>query len=147
MIWLFNFLPDWIFHLVVIAGILGLLTSTFFGFIPFINKYALPVKVASILLLVVGVWFEGGLSNNQAWMDKVNKLEKQVAEAEVKSAKANTDLTSKISEKNKEIASIQTTLKNKIKQLASSMDSECKIPEEAVNILNEAAIGPKGGKR
>lgn len=148
MIWLFNFLPDFVFHLIVLVGILGLLAATFFGFIPFVNKYALPVKVASIVLLVIGVWFEGGLSNNQAWMDKVHALEKKIAEAEAKSAQANTELVTKIAEHKKEIASVQATLKNKIKQLATSMDSECKIPEDAISILNEAAMpGPKGGKR
>ena len=148
MIWLFNLLPDWIFHLIVFVGVLGLLASTFFGFIPFISKYTLPVKVASIVILVIGVWFEGGLSNNQAWMDKVHALEKKIAEAEAKSAQANTVLVSKIAEKNKEIALVQSTLKNKIKQLASSMDAECKIPEDTISILNEAAMpGPKGGKR
>ena len=148
MIWLFSLLPDWIFHLIVFVGILGLLAATFFGFIPFVSKYTIPVKVASILLLVVGVWFEGGLSNNQAWMDKVHALEKKIAEAEAKSAEANTLLTSKIAEKNKEIASIQASLKNKIRQVASVIDSECKISPEAISILNEAAMpGPKGGKK
>lgn len=148
MIWLFNLLPDWIFHLIVLTGILGLLAATFFSFIPFISKYTIPVKVASIVLLVIGVWFEGGLSNNQAWMDKVHALEKQIAEAEVKSAQANTQLVTKIAEHKREIASVQATIKNKIKELASSMDSECKIPEDAIKILNEAAMpGPKGGKR
>ncbi len=148
MIWLFSLLPDFIFHLIVLISILGLLAATFFGFIPFISKYTLPVKVVSIVLLIIGVWFEGGISNNNAWLEKVHALEKKIAEAEAKSAQANTMLVSKIAEKNKEIALVQSTLKNKIKQLASSMDAECKIPEETISILNEAAMpGPKGGKR
>jgi hypothetical protein len=147
MIWLFNFLPDWIFHLVVFVGVLGLLTSTFFGFIPFISKYTLPVKVVSIVLLVIGVWFEGGLSNNQAWMDKVHVLEKKVAEAEAKSAEANTTLVSMIATKNKEIAEVQTKLKLKIKEAVSIIDSECKVSTYAIDIINEAARGPKGGKK
>ena len=138
--WLLNLLPDWIFHLIVLVGVLGLLGSFFFGFIPFVSKYTLPIKVGSIVLLVVGIWFEGGISNNNAWLEKVHALEKKVAEAEAKSAQANTALTSKIAEKNKEIASIQATLKNKIKQFASIMDSECKVPEQAISVLNEAAM-------
>ena len=146
--WLLNLLPDWIFHLIVLVGVLGLLGSFFFGFIPFVSKYTLPIKVGSIVLLVVGIWFEGGISNNNAWLEKVHALEKKVAEAEAKSAQANTALTSKIAEKNKEIATIQATLKNKIKQFASIMDSECKVPEQAISVLNEAAMpGPKGGKK
>lgn len=146
--WILSFLPDWIFHLIVIAGILGLLASTFFGFIPFIKQYTLPVKIVSILLLVLGVWFEGAISNNNAWLEKVRALEKKVAEAELKSSQANVALTSAIAEKNREIAKAQSKLQNKIKEISTKIDAECKVSPEVINILNEAAMpGPKGGKR
>jgi hypothetical protein len=103
--WILNILPDWIFHLIVIIGLLGLLGSFFFGFIPFFGRYTLPIKIVSIVLLIIGVWFEGGISNNNAWLEKIHALEKKIAEAEVKSAQANTKLVSQIAEKNKEIAS------------------------------------------
>lgn len=147
MIWLLNFLPNFIFHLIVLISILGLLAATFFGFIPFIGKYTLPVKIISILLLVFGIWFEGAISNNDAWMAKVRELEFQVAKAEAKSNEANANLTSQIAAKNKEIAKVQFDLKNKIKEMANAMDSECKIPSFAINIINDAARGPKGGKK
>lgn len=146
--WILNFLPDWIFHLVVIAGVLGLVASTFFGFLPFIGKYALPVKVVSIILLVVGVWFEGAISNHNSWLEKVRELEKKVADAEIKSAQANTKLTSIIAEKNREVAKAQSELKNKIREISGKIDAECKVSPEVITVLNEAAMpGPKGGKR
>lgn len=146
--WILSFLPDWIFHLVVIAGVLGLIASTFFGFIPFIKQYTLPVKIVSILLLVLGVWFEGAISNNNAWLEKVHALEKKVAEAELKSSQANVALTSAIAEKNKVIANAQFQLKNKIREISSTIDAECKVSPEVINVLNEAAMpGPKGGKK
>lgn len=146
--WILSFLPDWIFHLVVIAGVLGLIVSTFFGFIPFIKQYTLPVKIVSILLLVLGVWFEGAISNNNAWLEKVHALEKKVAEAELKSSQANVALTSAIAEKNKVIANAQFQLKNKIREISSTIDAECKVSPEVINVLNEAAMpGPKGGKK
>jgi len=146
--WILNFLPDWIFHLIVIAGILGLLASTFFGFLPFIRQYTLPVKVVSIVLLVIGVWFEGAISNNNSWLEKVRALEKKVAEAEIKSSQANVALTSAIAEKNRAVANSQFQLKNKIKEISSTIDAECKVSPEVIKVLNEAAMpGPKGGKR
>jgi len=146
--WILNLLPDWIFHLIVLTGVLGLLASFFFGFIPFVSKYTLPIKVASLILLVIGIWFEGGISNNNAWLEKVHALEKKIAEAEVKSAQANTQLVSQIAQKNKEIATVQANLKDKIKRFTTIIDAECKVPADAINILNEAATpGPKGGKR
>lgn len=147
MIWILNHLPNFLFHLIVIIAILGLLAATFFGFIPLINKYTLPVKVVSIVLLVFGIWFEGAISNNDAWMEKVHALEKKVAESEAKSAAANTVLVSQIAAKNKELADIQNKLKLKIKEAASVMDSQCKVSTYAIDIINEAALGPKGGKK
>ena len=101
----------------------------------------------SIVLLVIGIWFEGGISNNNAWLEKVHALEKKIAEAETKSAEANTALVSKIAEKNKEIAKVQSELKNRIRESANIMDTECKVSSYAINIMNDAARGPKGGKK
>jgi hypothetical protein len=100
-----------------------------------------------VLLLVLGVWFEGAISNNNSWLEKVRILEKKIAEAETKSAEANTKLVSQIAIKNKEIAKVQTELKNRIRESASMMDAECKISPDAINIINDAARGPKGGKK
>jgi hypothetical protein len=147
MIWLLSFFPNFVFHLIVIIAILGLLASFFFGFMPFVGKYTIPIKIISIILLIIGVWFEGGISNNDAWLTKVKDLEFQVAKAEAKSNEANTTLTSQIANKNKEIAKVQSELKNRVKEMANVMDAECKIPAFAINILNDAARGPKGGKK
>jgi len=145
--WILNWLPDFAFHIIVIVGILGLLTSQFFSFIPFVGTYTLPIKIISIVVLVIGIWFEGGMSNNDAWIRKVHDLEKKVAESEIKSAQANTELTSKIAEKNKEVAKAQNELKNKIKELADAMNSECKLSPYTVELINEAITGPKGDKK
>ena len=145
--WLLTFLPDFVFHLIILVSVLGLVAGIFFGFIPFVNEYALPIKVGSIILLVIGMWFEGGISNNNSWLEKVHALEKKVAESEVKSAEANTKLVSEIAEKNKQIAKAQSDLKNRIKESANSIDSQCKIPSVAINILNDAAIGLNGSKK
>jgi hypothetical protein len=147
MIWFLSLLPDWIFHFVVLAGVIGLLASQFFRFIPFVSQYTLPIKIVSILVLVIGIWFEGGISNNNAWLAKVKEMELKVAKAEAQSAEANRNLTSTIASKNKEIASIQVSIKNKIKEWASSMDNECKVSPQAIEVLNEAARGPKGGRK
>jgi low affinity Fe/Cu permease len=147
MIWILSWLPNFIFHFIVIASVLGLIAATFFSFIPFVSKYTLPIKVGCIILLVFGIWFEGAISINDAWLEKVHALEKKIAEAEAKSAESNSKLVSQIAAKNKEIVKVQNELKNRIKESAAAMDSQCVIPSYTVSILNDAAIGPKGGKK
>lgn len=99
--WLMNFLPNWIFHAILLAGVLGLIASLVLKFIPFINTYKLPVQVLSILLIVTGVWFEGAISNQAEWEARVAEMQVKVAEAEAKSAEANVQIVTKVVKKTK----------------------------------------------
>jgi hypothetical protein len=62
--WIFTFLPTWVFHAILGAGILALLAGMFFSFIPIISKYNVPVKVVGYTLVAFGLFLEGGLNNN-----------------------------------------------------------------------------------
>ena len=101
--WLMNFLPNWIFHAILLAGVLGLIASLVLKFIPFINTYKLPVQVLSILLIVTGVWFEGAISNQAEWEARVAEMQVKVAEAEAKSSEANVQIVTKVVKKTKRI--------------------------------------------
>jgi hypothetical protein len=138
MIWILSFLPNWIFHLIVLAGVLGLLASQFFRFIPFVSTYTMPIKVASIFALVVGIWFEGGISNNDAWLAKVKEMELKVAKAEAQSAEYNTKLTAKIAENNKIIK--ENTNANQ-KAISKYVTDECRMSNVAVSLHNSASRG------
>ena len=96
-----NFLPNWIFHAILLAGVLGLIASLVLKFIPFINTYKLPVQVLSILLIVTGVWFEGAISNQAEWEARVAEMQVKVAEAEAKSSEANVQIVTKVVKKTK----------------------------------------------
>ena len=69
--WILDWLPFWIFHLVVVLGIAGIIASIVFKFVPFISQYTLPIQVISIIVLVFGVYMEGGISNQEKWEAKV----------------------------------------------------------------------------
>ena len=101
--WLMNFLPNWIFHAILLAGVLGLIASLVLKFIPFFNTYKLPVQVLSILLIVTGVWFEGAISNQAEWEARVAEMQVKVAEAEAKSSEANVQIVTKVVKKTKRI--------------------------------------------
>lgn len=135
MIWILSFLPNFIFHLIVLAGVLGLVASQFFRFIPFVGQYTLPIKVGSIIALVIGIWFEGGISNNDAWLAKVKEMELKVAKAEAKSAEYNTKLTAKIAENNKIIK--EKTNAN-TQAISKYVTDECRLSNVAV-ILHDSS--------
>jgi hypothetical protein len=137
--WIVNFLPDWIFHLLLIVGLLGIVASIVLDSIPFISTNAKAIQLASGIVLGIAIFFEGAISNNDTWKSRAAALEKKVAQAEVKSAEANGALVSKLAQKEKEIAAKQTELKNRIQQSSQQMDSQCTVSSDVISILNDAA--------
>lgn len=144
--WLMNFLPNWIFHAILLAGVLGLIASLVLKFIPFFNTYKLPVQVGSILLIVVGVWFEGAISNQEAWEARVKEVEAKVAAAEVKSAEANTKIVTKVV---KQLELVRTRGDDIIKYVDREVATDkevikfvenCPIPQIIINTHNAAAL-------
>ena len=136
--WLLNWLPDFVFHLMVIAGVLGIIASWFFGFVPFISQYKLPIEIISILVLVFGIWTEGANSNNNSWLLKVKELEVKLAKAETQSAQVNTILVEKLVEKDKIIKDKQNELN---KAISKYVTDECRLSNAAVSLYNSSSQG------
>jgi hypothetical protein len=144
--WIISFLPDFIFHLIVIAGILGVVASFVCGFIPFVSNYKLPIQVASIIALVFGIYFEGGIANEEKWQARVKELEAKIAIAESQSRESNTKLQSVVKEKTQMVKQVQLVIQDRIVKETSKMDAECKVSSEVISILNDAAQ-PTGGAK
>lgn len=134
--WLLNWLPDFVIHLMVIVGVLGIIASWFFGFIPFISQYKLPIQIISIIVLVFGIWTEGANSNNNSWLLKVKDMEVKVAQAETQSAQVNTVLVETILEKEKVIKDKQNELKNAINKYATD---NCRLSNASVSLFNSSS--------
>lgn len=101
--WLLNFLPFWVFHLITLAGIIGIIAGFVLGFIPLISRYKLPIQLISILLFAGGLYMEGGISNEEKWQMLVKEMEVKVKEAELKAQEANSEIETKVVEKTKVI--------------------------------------------
>lgn len=140
---LLDFLPTWIFHLIALAGIGGILASTVLKFIPFISNYRLPIQVGSVILLAFGLYMSGGAANQEKWEARVKELEAKVAVAEEQSKTANAELTSAIKEKKQVVKQAQVIIQEKIVKVKEEIDSNCKVSPEAIKLLNEAAELPK----
>lgn len=144
--WLMNFLPDWIFHAILLVGVLGLLASFVLKFIPFFSTYNLLIQVGAIVLIVFGVWFEGAMSNQAEWEAKVAEMEVKVAEAEAKSQEENVKIITKTV---KQLELVRTRGQDIIKYVDREVvkDREvikfvenCPIPEIIISTHNAAAL-------
>ena len=120
----------------VIFGLLGIIASQFFSFIPFISSYITPIKIISIILLIVGVWFEGAINNNESWKQKVAELEVKVSNAETLSAETNLKLQENLNEKTKVIYDKKNET---IKEITKYVHDDCRLSNVAVSLHNSSS--------
>ena len=111
---------------------------------PMLSKYVNVAQIVSALLLVAGVYFEGGYATEMQWRARVAELEAKVAISEQQSKDANEALAKKTQEKVKVVKQVQVVIKERIVKQAAKMDATCTVDSSAVSILNDAAKVRKG---
>jgi len=141
--WILKLLPDFIFHVLLIVSLLALVTSFVLDSIPFVSANVKAIQLASAVVLAIALYFEGAISDNDAWLARVAELEKQVAVAEAKSKETNTVIQYQYRDKVRTIKETQVVVQERIVKEAEKIDAECKINAETISILNQAAIGKK----
>ena len=144
--WLMDFLPNWIFHAILATGVLGLISSFVLNFIPSFKLYHLPIQVISVLLIAVGVWFQGAMSNQAEWEAKVAEMQVKVAEAEAKSQEENVKIITKtvkklelVRTKGQDIINYVDREVVKDREVIKFVEN-CPIPQIIINTHNAAAL-------
>jgi len=141
--WMLSLIPDailnWVYWLIIAAGLTGLFSGWLGKFIPFYGKYIQFLKPIGIILLVLGVWLRGGYDTEMRWRAKVEEAQAQVARAESESKVVNDKLDQERKKKAKVRTEYITTVKERIVKETQVIDAECKVAPEALNILNDAA--------
>ena len=133
IMWLLNLMPDWFYHLIVILSILGLIVASVLKFVPFVSTYRLPIQVISVLLLVFGVWMEGGIVNEAKWEARVKELEEKVKIAEEKSTEKNVEIQERVITQTK-------VVKEKGRDIIQYIDREVVKKEEVVKFIENCPI-------
>ena len=109
-------------------------------FVPFVTAYRLPIQAAGLILTVLGVWFEGAMSNEAAWQTRVHEMEQKVAAAEVKSAQETVRIVTRVVT---QIQTIKDTTNANTqyleKQVAQDLDRECSLTNASVMLHNSAS--------
>lgn len=147
--WMLSLIPDsvliWFINIILLAGLVGTLSSYFIRFIPPLIPYAGLVKTLGIVLLVAGVWFRGGYDVEMEWREKVREAEAKVKVAEEKSKETNTVIQKVYIDRVKTVKDTQYVIQERIKEVEKIIDKECKVVPEAVDIHNAAAKNRKPG--
>ncbi len=153
--WMLSLLPDWFWHVVTITGAIALIAAWFLKRIPFISQYNIPLKIIGFVVLLLGIWMEGGVANEAKWQAKVAELEAKLKVAEEQANNKNVEIQERVVEKTK-------IIKEKGKDIVTYIDREvvkkeeivkyieqCPVPKEIIDLhntateMNKAAEGKK----
>jgi hypothetical protein len=139
--WILQFLPDWIFNVILAIGVLGLGVTYFLKFIPIpmIYMYKTPIQLASVVLIVIATFMSGVVYNQNIWLERVAELEKQVEVGKAKSEKVNVEVVTKYVTKTQVIKEKGDEVVKYVDREVIKIDERCTLSEEAIKAHNQAA--------
>jgi len=131
--WLLSFLPTYVFHLLALVGVVGVIACLF----PI--PYKTIVQVLSVAIVSFSLYMEGGISNQAEWEAKVAEVKLDMAIKEAKSAEVTTEIVTKYV---KQIQVVKEKGDVIIKEIPTYItkvdDSKCAVPSGFV-VLHDSA--------
>ena len=147
--WILQWLPNWIFYAIFFAGLLGLVATFVMKFIPLVYVYRTPIQAVSVVLIALGTYMAGAISNEEAWQARVKEMEAKVEAAAVESAQENVKIVEKVVKKTEYIKTRGQDVVKYIDKEIVKYDTkflpggQCEIPKEFIEAHNRAAEAPK----
>jgi hypothetical protein len=144
--WLLNFLPDWILYALAIASSVIFVVVRTLSFIPII--YRSPIQLLSAAIFVFTIYLIGGISNQQAWEQRVREMEAKVAAAEQQSKEVNSKIETKVVERLQIVRQRGDDIIKYVDREVVKYDEkfapgkQCELPKEFIEALNRAAEAP-----
>ena len=144
--WIVHLLPDavilWFCNILLFAGIVATTAGFFAHRIPVLGSYQLDFKLAGIALLVLGVYFRGGVAVEQQWRERVAAVEAQLAVAEKAATEANTQIDRRAQNQVKSIRQRTTYVRQYVDREVVKYNDQCQIPQAFIDAHNRAAEAP-----
>lgn len=150
--WFLSFLPDSML-MYIVNGVLTVGAVSFFlsffvlhrilNKFPALAPYHLIIQIVSLVLLVVGIYLKGGYSTEMMWRERLKEAEEKIAIAEQKSKEVNTVIQKVYVDKVKIVKDTKVVIQDRIVEKEKIINAECKVPKEALDILNDAAKRPE----
>jgi len=150
MFWLISLIPDsifiWITYALFAVGAVLYIASKLVSWIPLMMQYRLPAELLGIVLLIAGAYLFGGYGTEMMWRQRVNDLQKQVAEAEAKSQQVNTVIETQVVTKIKVVKETVYVNKEIIKEVVGKqLDAQCTIPVSAISLHDSSSRNEVSG--
>lgn len=140
--WLLSVVPDFVFHIILFIGVVGVFVCYFFKHItlplPY-NEYKFIVEVLSVFLILIGVYFEGSISDRSYWNQKISDLQIKIAQAEQKSSEFNVKLIEQVSKNDQLIEEKKNAQKQTIQKVITKYDTRCDLPNATIRLHDSSS--------
>lgn len=133
--WILTFLPPWVWTLLILAGFASFLAGWM------VRLYQLPLQLAGLIAIAVGVWSEGAAYNNAVWEAKIKELEEKVKIAESKSNEVTEKIVYKTKEKIFVVKQAVEVVRKEIEIQKEIVNEGCTLNPTAVKLYNNAVNG------
>ena len=137
--WLLSVLPDFVWHLLTILGVLAVGTSIVLKNFPLVSSYRILLQYGGITVVLFGVWMEGSIANEAKWQTRVKELESKIVVSEVKSKEENVKLVTKVITKTEYYKERGADIVQYVDREITKYDNTCPVPQEVVKAHNDAA--------
>ena len=145
--WILHYLPDtlivWFCNILLLTGIVATAAGWVAHRVPVLWSYQLGLKLGGIALLVLGVYFRGGLAVEETWRERVAAVEARLAAAEKASTEANTKIDIQVQKKIAAVRERTQYIRQYVDREVVKYDATCAIPEPFIRAHNNAAEVPK----
>lgn len=147
--WMLSFIPDSlitiIVHTIFVIGVIGFFIGSFASKFPFISTYGNIVKIVAGILLIAGLYLEGGIGVEQEWRSKVAELQDKIEVAQKESKKENIVIREKVVEKVRIIKEKSDEIRTIIETKRDAINAECKLSDDAWMLYNRATQNAVSG--
>jgi len=134
-----EFLPQWIFYVITLLGMVGLFIAFAFGILIPIT-YRLALKYLSVALFTFGVFMVGAITNEAAWQIKVLQMQSEIAKQELAAAEITTQVVTKYVDRVQIVKGKTNVIIKKVPEyINKASDAKCVINNGFVELLNSAA--------
>lgn len=131
--------PDIFYHILLWIGVGGTIAGFVFSFVPLIKQYAFPIQVMGVLVLTLGVYFQGAISYKNKFEKEIIDVKIKLAAAQAQGERINTIIVNRVVTKREVVRERGETVVQFIDREVVKYNDRCEIPKEAIISHNAAA--------
>lgn len=147
MWWMLSLLPDswieFITYAIVALGVTLYILSKLVAWIPLIKNYKLPLELVGLILYGAGAYYAGGYGVEKIWRERVDAMEKKVAELEGRQAEVVKVIETKVITKIKTVEVVKEVIKKEIEYREKEINANCDVSDSAIEMFNKSITNPE----